>query len=64
MTITEQFYTLQETADRLGVNRITIWRWIKAQKLEAQTAGGVVFIDRHLVDDILVRRQEVEEPHD
>ena len=64
MLIVEQFYTLQETADRLGVVRNTIWRWIKAQKLEAQRAGGVVFIDRLLVDDILARRQGVEEPHD
>ena len=40
MMIAEQFYTLQETADRLSVNRLTIWRWIKAQKLEAQKAGG------------------------
>ena len=60
MMIAEQFYTLQETADRLGVVRNTIWRWIKAQKLEAQKAGGVVFIDRHLVDEIVKRRQGVE----
>ena len=52
MMIAEQFYTLQETADRLGVSRNTVWRWVKAQKLQAQKAGGVVFIDRRLVDTI------------
>ena len=53
MMIAEQFYTLQDTADRLGVSRNTIWRWVKADKLQAQKAGGVVFLDRRLVDTIL-----------
>ena len=52
MKITEEFYTLQETANILGVNRLTIWRWVKTGKIAAQKAGGVVFIERSVVDGL------------
>lgn len=57
--ITKHFYTLQETADLLGLNRLTIRRWIDSGKLEAQRAGGVVFIDKHYVDDLLGSKSRV-----
>ena len=50
--IAEQFCTLSEAAAYLGVNRITIRRWIQAGKIEAQTAGGVVFIERLVVEGL------------
>lgn len=50
MKITEEFATLQETANALGVERHTIWRWIKAGEIEAQRAGGVVFIERSVME--------------
>ena len=50
MRIAEHFYTLSEAAAYLGVNRITIRRWIQAGKFEAQTVGGVVFIERSVVE--------------
>jgi excisionase family DNA binding protein len=34
-----KFYTPQEVADICGVNRITIYRWIEAGKIEAKTMG-------------------------
>ena len=52
MKILEYFYTESEAAKRLGINRITIWRWIKAEKLNAQRAGGVVFIPKEQIDSI------------
>jgi hypothetical protein len=36
----------------LGLNRITIWRWIKQSKLHAQSVGGVVFIPREEIESI------------
>jgi excisionase family DNA binding protein len=48
--IAAHFYTLTQAAERLGVERHTIWRWIKAGKLEAQRAGGVVFIEKEAVE--------------
>lgn len=48
--IAEHFYTLTQAAARLGVERHTVWRWIKAGKLTAQKAGGVVFIEQAAVD--------------
>lgn len=48
--IADHFYTLTQTAQKLGVNRLTVRRWIKAGQLEAQRIGGVVLIERGLVD--------------
>ena len=49
MKITDHFYTMSETATRLQVERHTIARWIKDGRLEAQKAGGVVFIEKDAV---------------
>lgn len=50
INIASHFYTLSEAAKRLKVERHTIWRWIKAGTLPAQKAGGVVFIEKRVVD--------------
>lgn len=50
MKIADYFYTAQEATDILGINRITIWRWIKEGKLESQKIGGVVLIPKWQVD--------------
>ncbi len=34
----------------LSVERHTLWRWIKAGKLQAQKVGGVVFIEKKAVE--------------
>ncbi len=52
LKITDEFCTLKETAAHLGVNRLTVWRWIKAGKIEVQRAGGVVFIERSVVEKL------------
>lgn len=52
ITIAEHFYTLTEAAARLGVERHTVWRWIKAGKLSAQKVGGVVFIEKAAVETL------------
>jgi excisionase family DNA binding protein len=57
MQIKEVFYTLQEAADLLGVDRNTVWRWIKKGKLHAQKAGGVVFIEKGVIEQIKATKQ-------
>ena len=50
--ISEIFYTLTETAAKLGVERHTVWRRINAGAIPAQKAGGVVFIEKQIVHDL------------
>ncbi len=50
--IAEHFYTLTEAADYLRVERHTVWRWIRSGKIKAQKVGGVVFIERTVVEDM------------
>ncbi len=52
MQVLDYFYTESGAAEALGVNRITIWRWIKKGKLNIQRVGGVVFIPKEEVDAI------------
>ena len=39
MEIGDYFYTEKQAARLLGINRITIWRWVKNGKLNAQRIG-------------------------
>ncbi len=40
MTATKKYYSVKEIADLLGINRVTIFRWIKLGKLKAEMVGG------------------------
>lgn len=37
--VNKEFYTAQDLADKLGVNIMTIYRYIKAQRLKAHKIG-------------------------
>ena len=50
--IADKVYTMTEVASILSVERHTIWRWIKNGKLEAQKAGGVVFIEKEALESL------------
>ena len=52
MQISDYFYTEDQAANQLGINRITIWRWIKAGKLNVQKVGNVVFIPKEEINTI------------
>lgn len=52
MQIADMFCTLTEAARCLRVERHTVWRWIRAGKMPAQKVGGVVFIERELIDSM------------
>ncbi len=53
--ISNYFFTLTGAANELDVERHTVWRWIKVGKLEAQKAGGVVFIEKSAVEELKKR---------
>lgn len=55
--ITEHFYTLQEAAEAIGRERHSIARWIREGKIQAQKAGGVVFIEKSVIDAL--RKEQV-----
>jgi len=42
----KEFYTAQELADKLRVNIMTIYRYIKAKKLKAHKIGKEFRIDK------------------
>ena len=42
----KDFYTAQDLADKLGVNIMTIYRYIKAKKLKAYKIGKEFRIDK------------------
>lgn len=54
MEIADFFYTSGQAASLLGVTRITIWRWAKAKKLNAQYIGRETLIPKWEID--LIKR--------
>jgi excisionase family DNA binding protein len=52
MQILDHFYTESQAAKELGINRITIWRWIKSGRFNIQRIGKVVFIPKWEIDII------------
>ncbi len=50
MKIAEFFYTEAEVARIFNVNRITIWRWVRAGKFDAQKVGREVLIPKWEVE--------------
>jgi len=53
MNISEFFYTSGQSAKLLNVTRITIWRWVKEGKFNAQFIGKEALIPKWEVDLIL-----------
>ena len=44
--ITENYVTKAEAATLLNVNRLTIWRWVRDGKLQAEKVGRELLIRR------------------
>ena len=51
----KEFYTAQELADKLQVNVMTIYRYIKAKKLKAYKIGKEYRIDKTEFENFLKR---------
>ena len=56
MEILDYFYTAGQAAEHLGVNRITIWRWIKSGRFNIQRVGREVLIPKWEVDILIYFR--------
>lgn len=39
MKLTDDYYTIQEVADKLKVAYLTVYRWIKSEKIKSVKAG-------------------------
>lgn len=48
------FYTLKEAAEKLGIHKHTLWRWIRRGKFPATLVAGVYLIKKEHVDDELL----------
>jgi excisionase family DNA binding protein len=46
MTEEKQFYTMHEIANMLSVEYNTVWRWIKAGKLESVKLNSIVRVSK------------------
>ena len=55
--IREYVYTLEETANFMGVYRSTVYRWLKAGKLPGEEIGGAVLISRWAVEMLKAERE-------
>ncbi|MBA7562928.1 hypothetical protein ES708_04581 [subsurface metagenome] len=42
--VTDEFVTVPKAAKRIGKPKVTLYRWIEANKLIAVTFGGILFI--------------------
>lgn len=42
--VTDEFVTVPEAAKQLGKPKMTLYRWIGANKLIAITFGGILFV--------------------
>jgi excisionase family DNA binding protein len=59
MKISDFFYTEAQIARIFGVNRVTIWRWIRAGKFDAEKIGREVIVPRWQVDLLKVKPKKV-----
>ena len=54
MDHTSEYYSIPEAARRFGVNRATMWKWVKSEKVKAiVTPGGHHRIMRREIDRLL-----------
>jgi len=56
MDHTSEYYSIPEAAKRFGVNRATMWKWVKSEKVKAiVTPGGHHRIMRREIDSLLAQ---------
>jgi excisionase family DNA binding protein len=55
MTTKHDFYLVDELADKLRVNRMTIYRWIKSGKLNALKIGKEYRIEKKVFNEFVNR---------
>jgi len=50
--VTDDFVTVPKAAKQLGKPKMTLYRWIEADKLIAVTFGGILFVPKSEVERI------------
>jgi len=61
MKLTDEYYSIQEIADKLKVAYLTVYRWIQAGKLKAVKAGKQYRIKKSELNKFIIiieRRRE------
>jgi len=48
--VTDDFVTVPEAAKQLSKPKMTLYRWIEANKLIAVTFGGILFVPRSEIE--------------
>ena len=56
---TDEYYSADETASRVGIGVATVWRWIKADKIKADRVGGRTLIPKSEVDRLIKEQKEI-----
>ncbi len=52
----EGYLTVSEVAARVGVSRVSVFRWVKAGGLPQRNVDGAIFIKEEILEAFLVRR--------
>ena len=60
--VTDEFVTVPEAAKQLGKPKMTLYRWIEANKLIAVTFGGILFVPKSEVERIKTKQATGAEP--
>ena len=55
--IRQYVYTIEEASQFIGVNRSTVYRWLKTARLPGEDIGGVVLIPRWAVEMVQAERE-------
>ncbi len=58
--VTDEFVTVPGAAKQLGKPKMTLYRWIEANKLIAVTFGGILFIPTSEVQRL--KKEQATEP--
>lgn len=58
MELTDEYYTIQEVADKLKVAYLTVYRWVRAGKLKANKAGKQYRINKNNIQSFLKEKDE------
>ncbi len=54
--VQSSFYTHKEAAAALGVTKVTLWRWLKAGRLQGHRIGREVLIEKAAVEEVRLQR--------
>jgi len=58
VNISDYFFTTKQASEILGINRITIWRWMKQGKIETQQVGREILIPKWQIE--LLKQEDSE----